>query len=214
MRALLTATLIGLTTLASPAGFAHEAHAQGAPGGPARIEAPSGKYKVDLGHASIVFRVDHMGISKYPIRFSKFDSTIEYDAADPTRSKLSVTIDPRSIRTEYPFVEREDFDKELAGDKWLNAAKFPEIRFTSTSITRAGPTSGRLAGNLTFMGVTKPVTLDVTYNGAINHPFSKKPTMGVSATGRFNRSDFGLKQGIPFVGDEVELTIEAEYARQ
>ena len=179
------------------------------------IAAPSGNYKVDLAHASIVFRVSHMGLSNYAMRFAKFDSTVAYDAADPTKSKLTVTIDPKSIRTDFPFPERENFDEVLAtGEGWLNAGQHPEIRFVSREIRRTGDKTGRVIGDLTLRGVTKPITLDATFNGAINHPMRKVPVMGVSATGSFKRSDFGMSQAAPFVGDDVTVVIEAEYGPQ
>lgn len=180
-----------------------------------QVEAPSGSYKVDLAHASITLRVKHLGLSNYTARFAKFESTVEYDAKDPTRSKLTVVIDPKSIRTDFPDPAREDFDKVLGTDeKWLAGDKHPEIRFVSTGIRRTGPEAGQITGDLTFRGVTKPVTLDATWNGAIEHPFQKKPVFGVSATGTIKRSDFGMTYLSGLIGDEVELLIEAEYNKQ
>ncbi len=179
---------------------------------PRAVEAPSGSYTLDLGHSSITFRVSHLGLSNYTMRFARFESTVEYDAADPTRSKLTVVIDPKSVRTDYPFPEREDFDKKLATDpEYLNADAFPQIRFVSRAITRTGPNTGRITGDLTLRGVTRPVTLEARWNGAIEHPFRRVPVFGVSATGSFKRSDFGMTTLIPLVGDEVQLVIEAEY---
>lgn len=199
MRALIISTLLALAPAAALAQLP-------------QITPPSGNYKVDPGHASIVFRVSHMGLTNYPIRFSKFDSTVVYDSADPTRSKLDVTIDANSIRTDYPFPERENFDSVLAtGEGWLNARAHPQIKFVSRSITRTGPKTGRITGDLTLKGVTRPVTLDATFNGAIEHPMLKKPVMGVSAKGSFKRSDFGIAQYVPMVGDDITVEIEAEY---
>lgn len=177
------------------------------------VDAPAGAYEIDPTHASVNFRVSHLGLSRYTARFTKFTSTVTLDPADLTRSTLRVSIDPKSIRTDYPFPEKEDFDAELAGPKWLNAAKFPAITFVSRSITRTGPNTGRVAGDLTMHGVTKPVTLTATFNGTQINRFSKKPMLGVSATGTIKRSEFGVSGGIPFVGDDVELLIEAEYAK-
>lgn len=180
-----------------------------------QIEAPSGGYKLDLSHASVTFRVKHLGLSNYTARFAKFDSTVDYDAKDPTRSKLTVVIDPKSIRTDFPEPAKEDFDKVLGTDeKWLAGDKHPEIRFVSTGIRRTGPNSGQITGDLSFRGVTKPVTLAATWNGAIEHPFRKKPVFGVSAKGTIKRSEFGMTNYIPMIGDDVELQIEAEYTQQ
>lgn len=179
------------------------------------IEAPSGTYKLDLSHASVTFRVLHLGLSNYTARFAKFDSTVDYDAKDPTKSKLTVVIDPKSIRTDFPDVAREDFDKVLGTDeKWLAGDKHPEIRFVATGIRRTGPKAGQMTGDLTFRGVTKPVTLAATWNGAIEHPFRKKPVFGVSAKGAIKRSEFGMTHLAGLIGDDVELQIEAEYTLQ
>jgi len=179
------------------------------------IDAPSGTYKLDLSHANVTFRVMHLGLSNYTARFAKFDSTVEYDAKDPTKSKLTVVIDPKSIRTDFPDVAREDFDKVLATDeKWLAGDRYPEIRFVATGIRRTGPKAGQITGDLTFRGVTKPVTLAATWNGAIEHPFRKKPVFGVSAKGLIRRLDFGMTHLSGLIGDDVELQIEAEYSQQ
>lgn len=172
---------------------------------------PNGTYVADPAHSSVLFRVNHLGLSKYTARFTRAESTVEYNAADPTRSRLTVVIDPKSLRTDFPFPEKENFDAVLAGEKWLDAGKHPEIRFVSRSIERTGDNRGRLTGDLTLHGVTRPVTLDATWNGAINHPFRKVPVFGVSARGTFKRSDFGIANLVPIVGDEVEVIVESEF---
>lgn len=179
---------------------------------PRALTPPSGTYGLDPAHASLTFRVSHFGLSNYTMRFTKFDATVDFDAADMTRSKLNVTIDPKSVRTDFPFPERENFDAKIATDpQYLNANAHPEIRFVSRSITRTGPNSGQILGDLTMLGVTRPVTLNATFNGGIEHPFRRVPVFGVSATGSFKRSDFGMTVLTPLVGDEVQLVIEAEF---
>lgn len=183
-----------------------------APLAAAPLDIPAGKYAVDLSHASVTFKVSHFGLSNYTARFAKFDSTVELDAADPTRSKLTVDIDPKSVRTDYPFPEKTNFDAEIANDaRFLNGQP---IKFVSTRLVSADGKTGKLTGDLTLRGVTKPVTLDVTLNGAMkSHPFLKKPVFGVTATGTFNRSEFGSTYGAPALGDEIRVTIEAEYQK-
>jgi polyisoprenoid-binding protein YceI len=179
---------------------------------PVVVDAPSGTYAIDLTHASIIWKVSHMGLSKYPARFTKFDGTLEFDAAKPEKSKLAVNIDPASVRTEFPEKDKKDFDAELAtGKDWFNSAGFPKITYVSKSIVRTGPKTANIMGDLTFLGVTKPVTLQATYNGSMKkHPFSGQPMLGFSATGKLKRSDFGMAKFIPMVGDDVTLDIEAE----
>ncbi len=177
------------------------------------LSVPAGEYVLEKTHASVTWRVKHLGLSNYPARFVTFDSTIQLDPKTVTKSSVTVTIDPRSVRTEYPFPDKEDFDKVIA-EKFLMAGEHPSISFASTGLVATGATTGKLTGNLTLAGVTKPVTLDVTLNAAKEHPFRKVPALGFSATGSFKRSDFGITDLIPMVSDEVELIIEAEFLKK
>ncbi len=198
----LTAALAFLAIAAAPVA------AQGAP-----IDAPAGEYVLDKTHASVTWRVKHLGMSNYTARFATFDSVLVLDPKNPTKSTVSVTIDPRSVKTDFPFPEKEDFDKVIA-EKFLLAGEHPTITFQSSGLKATGPKTGKLTGNLTLMGVTKPVTLDVTLNGAMTHPFRKIPVIGFSATGNFKRSDFGSAVLQGPVGDEIQLQIEAEFFKK
>lgn len=179
---------------------------------PAHAQVPATTYKLDPTHASVTWKVKHMGLSNYTARFTKIDATLDFDPVDKARSKVSVTIDPTSLKTDYPFPEKKDFDTELSmGEDWFNAGTYKTITFESTAVEMTGETTAKVTGNLTLLGVTKPVVLDVVLNGAIEHPISKKPAVGFSATGTIKRSDFGMMKYIPMVGDEVQLLIETEF---
>ncbi len=177
------------------------------------IDAESGHYVLDPAHASVTWKIMHLGLSNYTARFAKIDSTVDLDAANPANSKLSVTIDANSVRTDFPFPEKTNFDKEVGGDgRFLNGEKFPEIKFVATKITATGPKSGTVTGDLTLRGVTKPVTLDAKFNGAMKaNAMMGAAKIGISAHGSIKRSDFGMTYGGQFLGDTVELLIEAEY---
>jgi len=174
---------------------------------------PSGLYELDKNHASLIWKVSHLGLSNYTARFTDFDIDIDFNAFEPAASRVRATIDPTSVETDFPEPEKKDFDKELAmKESWFNAEQFPQITFMSTSVEKTGDNTGKVTGDLTFLGVTKPVTLDVVFNKAIgNHPFANKPALGFSATTTIKRSDFGLTTYIPQIGDEVEIIIEAEF---
>jgi polyisoprenoid-binding protein YceI len=176
-------------------------------------EMPSGEYKVDLSHASVVWKVSHLGLSNYVARFTEFDAAIEFDANDISKSKVTAQIDPMSIQTAYPTPEKEDFNNVLATDKgWFNAKVYPSINFASTSIKMLTEKTAIMKGNLTFLGVTQEVSLDVVFNGAMTkQPFSGKPTMGFSATSKIARSEFGMGKYVPSIGDNVEIMIEGEF---
>ncbi|TXG81987.1 MAG: polyisoprenoid-binding protein [Sphingomonadales bacterium] len=177
------------------------------------LDVPSGVYAVDPTHASVTWKVMHLGLAKYTARFTKVDAELTLDAADPTKSKVFVAIDPRSVRTDYPNPEKEDFDKKLGtGTDWLNGDKFPQIVFHSRALERLTATTGKMTGDMTFLGVTKPVTFDVTLNGNFKeHPFTKKAALGFSAKTTIKRSDWGFKTFVPNIADEVEVLVEAEF---
>ena len=104
-------------------------------------------------------------------------------------------------------------DNDLRSDKFLNAAQFPEMRFESLRVTRAGTDGLRIEGTLTLHGVTKPLTLDATLNKVGPNPFDQRPTLGFSARGTLKRSEFGISTFLPFIGDDVLITIDAEFNR-
>lgn len=183
---------------------------------PALPSVFSGTYVMDKTHASLTWRVQHMGLAFYTARLTDFDINLTFDAAHPQKSTITASINPASVRTDYPFPEKEDFDKTLAMDaKWFNAGAFPKITFTATNITLTGDRTGTMTGDLTFLGVTRPVTLDVTLSGSQEkRPFAGVPALGLSARTTLKRSDWGLKTFAPaIVGDDVQIIIEAEFMK-
>ncbi|OGT77324.1 MAG: hypothetical protein A3I78_07255 [Gammaproteobacteria bacterium RIFCSPLOWO2_02_FULL_56_15] len=167
---------------------------------------PSGTYKMDKNHGYLVFSYLHMGFSHPMLRFTNFDTEIQYDSANIDNSSTKVNIAVNSIDAGIAT-----FNAELASEKFLDAAKFPEITFTSTSYKSTGTDTAVLTGDLTIKGVTKPVSLDVHLNRAGEHPMSKNPMLGFSATGKFNRSEFGMGMFTPMVSDELGLQFEGEF---
>jgi polyisoprenoid-binding protein YceI len=150
--------------------------AWGAAGSQAQDGLPSappagGVYALDPTHASLTWKVSHMGMSKYVARFTKFDARLLLDPRNPAASSVTATIDPRSIQTDYP-VGKRDFNKELVEQPtWFNTSKFPKIEFASRSVKVVGKNRAQVLGDLTLLGVKKPVSLDVVLNRAINpHP--------------------------------------------
>ena len=180
---------------------------------PAKVSAPSGHYELDPAHASVLWRIQHLGLEQYTAKFTKIAGTVDYDAADPARSKLDVTIDANSVHTDFPFADKKDFDAEIRG--FLGATANPSIHFVSRSIRKTGPNGGTITGDLTLNGVTKPATLDAVWDGAILSPFPPHaPVFGISATGTINRTSFGVNNYAPAVGEMVELRIEAEFDKK
>lgn len=166
---------------------------------------PSGAYEIDPSHTSVNFGISHLGFSTYQGRFNTIAGSLTFDAKAPEKSSLTVTIDAASIDTNHAELEGK-----LKTTDWFDTAKFPTATFTSTKIVKLTDTTGKLTGDLTLHGVTKPVTLDVTFNGAGNNPFANVPQLGFSAKGTIKRSDFGIAQYLPAIGDEVSIMIESE----
>ena len=183
---------------------------------PASIDVPAGAYTLDKAHSTLTFRLNHLGFSNYTARFTGFDAQLQFDPANPPGSTLNVTIDPRSLDLNNPPA---GFADTLRGPEWLDAAKFPQMTFRSTSVEVTGTNAMRINGDLTLHGVTHPVTLDATFNGGYaGHPMDPHARIGFSVHGAFKRSDFGIAYGIPApgttmgVGDEVQVIIETEFS--
>ncbi len=166
---------------------------------------PSGTYAIEPSHTSVLFGISHLGFSQYQGRFNIVSGSVNFDAKNPEKSTLSVSIPIDSIDTNH-----HELEGKLKGADWFDAAKFPTATFTSTRIEKLSETTGKITGNFTLHGVTKPITLDATFNGAGSNPFSNKPMLGFSAKGAIKRSDFGISQYIPMVGDDVAIAIQAE----
>ncbi|WP_269714697.1 YceI family protein [Caulobacter sp. NIBR2454] len=167
--------------------------------------APSGDYKLDSRHAALIARVGHMGgVSKSVFRFNTLSGTLKWNAQDPTKSSLSVAIDPKSITTNVA-----GFAEELSGEKFMKTAQFPQITFVSKSITMDDADEGKVTGDLTFMGVTKPVTLDVDFNGSVQSRGAAK--LGFEAEATIKRSEFGLTAAPSAIGEDIEIQIDIEF---
>ena len=102
---------------------------------------------------------------------------------------------------------------ELKSAQWFDAAQYPTITFKSTKVTPTGKDAADITGDLTFHGVTHPVTLHAKFNAAGAHPMTKKYIVGFNASGELKRSDFGQKTYIPLIGDDVDLMISAEFEK-
>lgn len=191
------------------------------PGGVAALapDVPAGDYTLDPTHASLIFRVDHLGFSHYTARFTRFDAGLRFDPRQPAAAELEASVDARSLETDFPFPDQVDFDAQLLGEEWLHAAEHPQMTFHSTKVSMTGPNTARIEGELTLRGVTAPVALEATFNGGYaGHPMDPNARIGFSARGSLRRSTFGMTFGLPApgttmgVGDQVEVIIEAEFS--
>jgi polyisoprenoid-binding protein YceI len=183
---------------------------------PAAPQVPAGDYKLDPSHASLEFKVNHLGFSHYTARFTDFDAKLKFDPAHPEASSVEATIDPKSLALNAPPA---GFKDELTGKSWLDAGQYPAITFRSTKVEVTGANTAKITGDFTLHGVTKPVVLEATFNGGYaGHPMDPHARIGFSAHGVFKRSEFGIGYGVPAPGstmgvsDEVDVSIEAEFS--
>lgn len=162
-------------------------------------------YKIDPAHTAVAFIVNHVGFSNVIGRFNTVGGDISFDKDAVEKSTVSVTIDTTSVDTNH--AKRDD---HLRSPDFFNAKEFPKMTFKSTKIEKTGDKTGKLHGDLTMLGVTKPVVLDVTFNKDGVSPASKLETAGFSARGTVKRTEFGMKYGAPAIGDDIQLLIEIE----
>ena len=167
--------------------------------------AQTSAWQLDPAHSSAQFAVRHMGISTVRGTFTKLSGSAQYDPANAKNDSVEVTIDTASVDTRV-----EMRDNDLRSDHFFDVQKYPTMTFRSTKVESAGTDKLKITGDLTIRGITKPVIL------AVDGP--SKPVddgrghlhMGVSATGSVNRTDFGMTGYQGMVGNEVQLTIDAE----
>lgn len=186
--------------------------AAGAAVSPDPKQAPAGAYQLETRHTQVVFAIRHFGITNYYGRFDKVSGSLQFNPTAPEKSSVSVTVDMSSAD-----VMSSELVGELVGPHVFDSAKFPTATFVSGTVTRTGPATGKMTGDLTLHGVTKPVTFDVDFNGGTPSPMGGKAyNLGFHATTTIKRSDFGLTSMIwsRLVSDEVNLTIEAMFVQQ
>jgi len=172
------------------------------------MKAPAGNYALDPRHAGLIVKIPHMGgFSHYTMRFNKLEGSFSYDPAAWQSTKVNITIDPKSIDTEDNI-----FNKTVAG--YFEPDKYPTIQFVSSGLTSDAEGHGQLNGDLTFHGVTKPVTLDVTFNGSGPGMLGAGTRMGFSGSGTIKRSEFGVTAARPFAGDMIDLLFEVEFVKK
>ncbi len=173
--------------------------------------APSGLYTLESAHSQLLFSIVHLGLTDYFGRFDRLSGTLHFDGRHPEQSAVEVTVDPASVDT-----QSAELNNELSGPHVFDAKKYPAATFRSTAVTRTGPSSGQIVGDLTLRGITRKVTLAVTFSGGTPNPLSDGYALGFKATGKIKRSDFGITgmRWEPMVGDDVTLIIDAMFDQQ
>jgi polyisoprenoid-binding protein YceI len=171
-------------------------------------------WKIDSAHSRVAFAVRHMMISNVHGEFKDISGTVEFNEAQPARSKVDVQIEAASIDT-----HEEKRDAHLRSADFFDAAQFPYLSFKSTRVEVLDDSHGKLYGDLTIKNVTREVVLAVEYSGLIKSPFGFS-SAGFSAATKINRKDWGLNWNVALetggvlVGDTINISIELEIIKQ
>jgi polyisoprenoid-binding protein YceI len=167
--------------------------------------AATNTWQIDPAHSAAQFAVKHLAISTVRGAFTSLKGTVQFDDKDITKSSVEVTIDVNSVDTRQP-----DRDKDLRSDHFFDADHFPTITFKSTKVEQVTPGKLKVTGDLTIRGTTKEVVLDVDGPSApVKDPWGNQ-RMGINASTKIVRQDFGIKYGPGMIGDEITITIDAE----
>jgi polyisoprenoid-binding protein YceI len=173
---------------------------------PAAVDA--GTFSVEPSHTRILFAVNHMGFTTWYGNFTGASGTLTLNPKDVAKTSFDISVPANSVST-----TNTKLDGELNSPEWFDTAKYPTIEFKSEKVVRTGPKTAKVTGELTFHGVTKPETLNVTFNAAGINPLTKAYTVGFNATGTIDRTDFNQKTYAPLIGTQVTLTISAAFTK-
>jgi polyisoprenoid-binding protein YceI len=169
------------------------------------------KWAVDSSHSAAGFSVRHMMICNITGLFGKMTGTIQFNPPEMTSLSVEAEVEVGSITTGYATR-----DEHLLSEDFFDAANYPKIFFKSTKAEALGGNKGRITGDLTMRGKTRPVTLEFEYFGPVKSPFGGEITIGFAAAGKINRDDYGISwnEAMPdgglVVGKEVKITLDVE----
>lgn len=174
-------------------------------------------YGFDKDHTEVRFSWDHLGLSRQSGRFNDIEGTVVFDAEKPEASSIDVRIPVKSLSTGVTALD----DVLIKGQDYIDAGRHPMITFKSSTISMSTARTANVEGELTFNGVTRPVTLSVVWNFSGEHPLARiNPVYsgiyasGFSARTQILRSEFGVSRSIPLISDEIRITIETELHRR
>ncbi|MBL4821378.1 MAG: polyisoprenoid-binding protein [Gammaproteobacteria bacterium] len=170
-------------------------------------EVRSGQYIIDPDHATLLFKINHLGFSTFIGRFNDIDATLDFDPENIENSTLEVVINTAGLD-----INNDEFAEELRGSDWFDVENFPQAVFRTTSFIESNENTYVFEGDLTLLGVTAPITLNVNFHGGGRNFLTRKYTLGFSGDATFKRSDYGLDRFVNFgVGDEIKLEIHIEF---
>ena len=201
--------LLALPLVAAVPIIAYAAH-HAAPAAPAVdvSKISGGNYVVENHHTQVLWSVSHFGFNDYFGLFGQMTGTLSLDKADPSKSKVMINIPINEIAT-----SRGDLSKHMMSPDFFDVAKYPTATFVSTSVEPMPGNKAKITGNLTMLGVTKPVVLDAQLSGGGGNPMSKKETIGFHAKTTIDRTQWGMTKFAPNIGASVKLKISAAFEK-
>lgn len=161
-------------------------------------------YTLDPAHTQVGFTIDRFGFNRVIGLFDTVSGELVLDEANPANSSVHAVVQIASVDS-----GNDTRDSHLREQRWLNATQFPTMEFRSTSVRLTGERTAEVTGNLTLLGQTHPLTLNVTLNNIGPAPNNQRPTAGFSATGTLSRAAWGSATGAQVIGDSVSIQIEA-----
>ena len=170
----------------------------------ATAQAAPETYNIDNSHTYPHFSYSHLGFSQQTHKFDKTSGKVVLDRAAKTGS-VDVVIDTTSVNTGHAL-----FNQHIQGEDYFDTAKYPTITFKSNQMTFKDSQPVSLSGDLTIKGITKPVTLAITHFKCMPHPIVKVEACGANASTQIKRSDFNMSKHVPYVSDEITLTLAIE----
>jgi len=173
------------------------------------VNLAPGSYNLDPQHVTVLFKINHMGMSTFVGRFDSVAASLEFDPKKMADAKLSAMITIASLD-----VNNKDLEETLRGSSWFEAEKYPQAFFKTTGVKVLDDTHAAFTGNLTLHGVTLPIVLNVTFNGAGDNMLTGHYTLGFSATTTIKHAQFGMDYLIPAISDEVAIEVFAEFQKQ
>ena len=178
---------------------------------PFAAQANPESYTIDPNHTFMYWEVEHLGVSHQRGRFERTSGKFTLDRTAKTGGvDLAVETASLSSGDNVKGTRPRTLDDHLKTADFFNVAEFPRMTFKSTAVKFAGDVPAEITGQLTLLGVTKPLTLKVERWVCKDNPMSKKPMCGGNASGMVKRTDFGMKYGVPVIGDEVRLWVSME----
>ena len=168
-----------------------------------------GQYKLDPTHASLLFKIDHLGYSNYVGRFERFDASLDFDPEDPPSARVEAVIDMTSLD-----IANDEFAAELMGPNWFDAQTYPQAVFKTYGLKVTGDNRAVISGDLTLKGETSAIEIDAVFNGGGQDRLRGAYIVGFSGQVKMDRTEFGVDRFSGLIADEVTIEIEAEFIRQ